>query len=116
MNVFDFSGQECGYNECQHSSCRIVGLHDGRIRPAYIFFCKVLRTVQPQLEGTGACESDQDHGDGLEREMGMLQAVDQTLFFAGCFLVSIWQREQEYQYKKYDIRNSASIVATPGAL
>ena len=41
--------------------------------------------------------------------MGMLQAVDQTLFFTGCFLVSIWQRKQEYQYKKYDIRNSASI-------
>ena len=54
-------------------------------------------------------ESDQDHGDGLERKMGMLQTVDQTLFCAGCFLVSIWQREQEYQYKKYDIRNSASI-------
>ena len=35
--------------------------------------------------------------------MGMFQAVDQTFFFAGCFLVSIWQREQEYKYKKDDI-------------
>lgn len=52
------------------------------ICPAYILFRKVLRTVQPQLEGTGAGESDQDHGDGLERKMGMLQTVDQTLFFA----------------------------------
>ena len=82
---------------------------DGFAQPTFFFLQKFLRAVQPQLEGTGAGESDQDHGDGLEREMGMLQAVDQTLFFAGCFLVSIWQREQEYQYKKYDIRNSASI-------
>ena len=95
-----FSGQERCYDQCQHGSCRIIGLHDGRISPAYILFCKVLCTVQPQLEGTGAGESDQDHGDGFEGEMCMFQAVDQTLFFAGCFLVSIWQREQEYQYKK----------------
>ena len=66
-------------------------------------------TVREIEIGAGAGESDQDHGDGLERKMGMLQTVDQTLFCAGCFLVSIWQREQEYQYKKYDIRNSASI-------
>ncbi len=78
------------------------------ISPAYILFCKVLCTVQPQLEGTGAGESDQDHGDGFEGEMCMFQTVDQALFFAGCFLVSIWQREQEYQYKKYDISDSAS--------
>ena len=39
----------------------------------------------------------------------MFQTVDQTLFFAGCFLVSVWQREQEYQYEKYDISDSASV-------
>ena len=30
-------------------------------------------------------------------------------FFAGCFLVSVWRQEQEYQYKKYDISDSASV-------
>ena len=39
----------------------------------------------------------------------MFQTVDQALFFAGCFLVSVWQREQEYQYKKYDISDSSSV-------
>ena len=62
-----------------------------------------------KLEGTGAGESDQDHGDGFKGEMCMFQTVDQALFFAGCFLVSVWQREQEYQYEKYNISDSASV-------
>ena len=44
--------------------------------------------------------------------MGLVAAVvpcGVTAFFAGCFLVSIRKREQEYQYKKYDISDSASV-------
>ena len=41
--------------------------------------------------------------------MCVFQAVDKSFFFAGCFLVSIRKRKQEYKYKKYDIDNTASV-------
>ena len=40
--------------------------------------------------------------------MSVFQAVDKSFFFAGCFLVSIRKREQEYQYKKYKVDDSTS--------
>ena len=41
--------------------------------------------------------------------MSMFQTVDQSFFLAGCFLVSIRKREQEYQYKKYKVDDSAAV-------
>ena len=43
--ILDFTGQQGGDNERHQGTCGIVGLHDGRVRPACIFFCEVLRAV-----------------------------------------------------------------------
>ena len=43
--------------------------------------------------------------------MCVFQAVDKSFFFAGCFLVSIRKRKQEYKYKKYDIDKLKETLA-----
>ena len=107
-NIFDLSGEQRGDNKRDQSTCGIPGLHDRRICPADIFFCKVLSTVQPQLESTGAGESDQDHSDGFKGKMRMFQSFDQTLFFAACFLVRIRKREEKNKHKQCEVNDTAA--------